>query len=74
MKKYTAKEVIKMSRLVDDLYYMQTDTGSVDTGMGWKETILDLETRGEDEDLCFITGEAHLVEVVKDENGNWVEA
>ena len=72
IKTYTAEQVIKMAKLQDDRLYMQIDTGSVDTGMGWKETILDLETRGEDS--CFITGETHLVEVVKDQDGNWVEA
>ena len=74
MKTYTAEQVIKMEKLQDDRLYMQIDTGSVDTGKGWKETLFDLEKRGEDEDGCFTTGEAHLVEVVKDQDGNWVEA
>lgn len=72
MKRLTADEVIARAGLVDDRMYMQTDTGAVDTGAGWKETIRDQEKyfdEFETEDF-----ELHLVEVVKDGNGNWIEA
>jgi hypothetical protein len=59
---------MKKEDIKNEKMYMQIDTGSVDTGKGWKETLFDLEERGEaSEDL-------HLVEVVKDASGNWVEA
>ena len=65
---------MKKEDIKNDKIYMQIDTGGVDTGKGWKETLFDLEKRGEDEEGCFTTGEAHLVEVVKDQDGNWLEA
>ena len=54
------KEDIKNKKM-----YMQVDTGSVDTGAGWLETLADQEEVSED---------LHLVEVKKDQDGNWVEA
>ena len=45
---------------------MQTDTGAVDTGAGWMETLRDIERRGyAEEDAAFDPeGDgAHLVEV-----------
>ncbi len=69
MKKLTADQVIKASQLSEDRHYMQTDTGSVDTGAGWMKTLRDLEARGELE-----SDVTNLVEVFKDDSGNWVEA
>lgn len=56
---------MKKEDIKNEKMYMQIDTGSVDTGKGWLETISDQEEASED---------LHLVEVGKDKDGNWVEA
>jgi len=56
---------MKKEDIKNEKMYMQIDTGSVDTGKGWLETISDQEEASED---------LHLVEVVKTTSGQWVEA
>jgi len=62
----TAEEVIARAGLEDEKSYMQTDTGAIDTGAGWKATLRKLEADGMAEyDSAFAAdGDgAHLVEV-----------
>ena len=62
----TAEEVIARAGLEDGKTYMQTDTGATATGAEWKETLRDIERRGEQEyDGAFdpASDGAHLVEV-----------
>lgn len=53
-------------------FYMQVDTGSVDTGAQW-EADYQAALKRNDEDELEAWQEPNLLEVEKDENGNWVE-
>jgi len=52
-------------------YLMNIDTGSVDTEANW---LADMPNWEESEDFTRQQQFDSLVEVVKDENGDWVEA
>ena len=75
MKTLTAQEVIDRAGLIDDEkhHYMHVETGSVDTGEGWCCTLR--ETCDPEYDMAFDPEGpgAGLIEVVKDESGDWVE-
>ena len=56
---------MKKEDIKNEKMYMQIDTGAVDTGRGWLETLADQEE---------VSDDLHLVEVAKDASGQWVEA
>lgn len=53
-------------------FYMQVDVGSVDTGAQW-EADYQAALQRDDVDELETWQEPNLLEVEKDENGNWVE-
>ena len=74
-KRLTAEEVIANANIQNGVehHYMQIDTGDVDTGAGWVDTLKNCDP--EFDGAFDPDGDgAHLVEVVKDEDGDWVEA
>lgn len=75
-KRLTADEVIRRAGLVDDRFYMHVDSGAVDSGAGWNQTLREVERSGAEFDSAFDPdGDgAHLVEVVKSTDGSWIEA
>lgn len=53
-------------------FYMQIDTGSVDTSEQW-EVDYQAALKRQDKDELETWQDPNLYEVEKDENGNWVE-
>lgn len=66
---YKWKRDIKMTQ-----YYMNPETGSVDTAADWQSDFMDYKKRGALDEWGGDTWDAHLVRVVMDAGGNWVEA
>ena len=64
--------VRKTLDLTPESFYMHVDSGSVATGAQW-ESDYQTALASSDEDEIATWQDPGLVEVVKDENGNWIE-
>lgn len=66
---YKWKKEVKMTQ-----YYMHPESGAVDTAENWQSDFMDYKKRDALDEWGADTWDAHLVRVVRDEDGNWVEA